>query len=382
MKLTQKDIDQAEWSGKNPDIRRDAAVPGLALRIYPSGRKSYVIEWNKGGRRGREAIGDARVTPLSIIRDLARQKLTAIKGGNLPSRREMTVKALCEMYIERHAKPKTKSWRQVDRLLKKWIIPELGRYRIDRLTRGAVAGLHSKIGTDAPINANRVVDNLKAIYNMADEWQLIPENFKNPCIGITKFPETKRARYITPGEMPKFIEALNALDDLYGRSVIWLLLLTACRESEILSLTWPQIDLQNGRILLVRTKQKREHAVPLTSAAIDVIKALPVDSESVWVFPSPHSKSGHIEGVRPSWEEVRTKAKIKDVTIHDLRRTMGSWMASQGTPLNVIGGILGHSQPSTTQIYARLFDDARRKALEGATSLIIPGASDKDQSET
>jgi integrase len=329
------------------------------------------MEWAYSGRRSREVIGDARITPLSVIRDIARRKLTAIKSGAVPCKREMDVEALCDTFMERHAKTKTTSWRQVERLLEKWVKPELGRYRIDRLTRGVVAGLHSKIGESAPTNANRVVDNLRAIYNMAAEWQLLPENFKNPCLGITRFHETKRGRYITADEMPRFVAALNALDDLYGRSVIWLLLLTACRESEILSLTWPQIDMQNKRILLVRTKQKREHAVPLTDAAVAVIKAIPIDKESPWVFTSTSSKSGHLEGVRASWNDVREKAKIPDVTIHDLRRTMGSWMASHGTSLAVIGGILGHSQPSTTAIYARLFDDARRKALESATELIL-----------
>lgn len=371
MRLTQRDVDGAVWSGSKIDIRRDDAVPGLALRVYPSGKLSYIIEWAKDRRRGREVIGDPRVVSLSRIREIAREKLASIRAGLVPAASDKTVEALCKEFIERHAKAKTQSWRQVDRLLKKWVIPNLGRYRVDRLTRGVVASLHSRIGKDSPINANRMLDHLRKIYNTAVEWGYIPKSFDNPATGVTRFPEVRRARYITPAEMPGFLKAIAAIPDLYSRSIIWLLLMTGCREREIMSLTWSQIDLVGNRLLLTRTKQKREHAVPLVPLAVEVIRQIPLVEDSPFLFPSTKSRSGHIESVRASWKESRKRAKLNDVTIHDLRRTVGSWMASAGTSLHVVGSILGHTQPSTTQIYARLFEDSRRKALEEAADSIL-----------
>jgi integrase len=379
VRLNQKDVDQAFWGGKDPDIRRDDTVRGLALRVYKSGRKSYIIEWSLAGQRGRDVIGDATITPLSRIRDIAREKLTIIKSGSLPIRPDMTISSLCDEFITRHAKAKTKSWRQTERLIDTWIKPKIGTWRIDRLTRGVVAKLHSEIGQNAPTNANRMLDHLRKIFNTAVEWGYLEKKHDNPATGITRFPEVKRGRYITQDEMPTFIEHVNKVPDIYSRSAIWLLLLTACRENEILSLKWSQVDLQNGRIFLVRTKQGREHAIPLVPMAIEIIKEIPKHKTSEFLFPSKKAKSGHMEGFRVSWDEVRKNAKIKDVTVHDLRRTMGSWMASAGTTINIIGGILGHSNPATTQIYARLFDGAKRDALESATKQMLEAKSTDGQ---
>jgi integrase len=374
MRLTQIDVDKATYSGKNPDIRRDDAVPGLALRIYPSGRKSYIIEWNKDNRRGREVIGDARITHLSKIRDIARQKITAIKAGNV-SLKVVTVADLAEEFINRHLKAKRRSWRQVERVINKWIKPELGSYRVDRLPRRVVSELHSRIGKAAPINANRTISYLRKMLNMAVEWGYLESSYDNPATRITMFPETKRSRYVTTGEMPDFIDAVNGMDDLFSRSVIWLLLLTACRENEILSLRWDQIDIGASLIHLTRTKQKKHHAVPIIPLAMDVIKGLhPVD-DSPFVFPSSISKSGHIEGVRTSWNILRDSLKVRygerRLTIHDLRRTLASWMTNQGTSTRIVGGVLGQSTAYATDIYARLSDDTRSSSMSKAVNAMV-----------
>jgi len=98
-----------------------------------------------------------------------------------------------------------------------------------------------------------------------------------------------------------------------------------------------------------------------------------------WVFPSPKkkSKTGHLTGFKRSWPKLRQRAQLPDVTIHDLRRTLGSWQAAQGASLKIIGESLGHSSTAATQIYARLSLDPVRASVTAATQAMFAAAKKK-----
>lgn len=111
--------------------------------------------------------------------------------------------------------------------------------------------------------------------------------------------------------------------------------------------------------------------VPLVELAVAILQGrLETSTGSPWVFPG-RSKTGHLVEPKSAWKRICKRAGLEDVRIHDLRRTLGSWQVATGASLPVIGKTLGHTQPKTTQIYARLQLDPVRQAVEAATAAML-----------
>ena len=87
------------------------------------------------------------------------------------------------------------------------------------------------------------------------------------------------------------------------------------------------------------------------------------------MFPSKSSKSGHFQEPRKGWQRILKRSGLKDLRIHDLRRTCGSWLALNGASQYIIAKQLGHKSPQSTAIYARLSLDPVRESLEQAVKL-------------
>jgi integrase len=100
-------------------------------------------------------------------------------------------------------------------------------------------------------------------------------------------------------------------------------------------------------------------------------ESLPSRGQSEWIFPSRRARSGHLEEPKKAWQRIRERAAARDVRIHDLRRTLGSWLAASGYGLPMIGRVLNHSQPSATAVYARLDLEPVRRALEANAQAML-----------
>ena len=167
-----------------------------------------------------------------------------------------------------------------------------------------------------------------------------------------------------PTEMPALAKSINQEPNIYVRAAIWLYLLTGMRKIELLSAKWDWIDWERAEMRLPETKQGKVHYVPLNKPARALLEQLPKEKNNVYIFPSRVNTGSHIVNIDKNWRKIRERAKLTDVHLHDLRRTVGSWMASAGVPLKVIGSVLGHRELKTTEIYSRLAEDTGRKALE------------------
>ena len=92
----------------------------------------------------------------------------------------------------------------------------------------------------------------------------------------------------------------------------------------------------------------------------------------------PGEKPGHhLVNIEKIWRRIRKAAGIEDVRLHDLRRTLGSWLAQSGNSLHLIGRVLNHSSQSTTAIYARFAQDNVREALEAHGNKLISIAGEQ-----
>jgi len=224
-----------------------------------------------------------------------------------------------------------------------------------------------------PALANRVMRVASGLFSYAIREGLLPADAIHPARGVTLYREKRRERFLTSGELVALGEALTRLEssgDLPTllAEAIRLIVLTGCRVGEILGLSWAEVDLER-RFLFLGDSKTGQKPVPLGAPAIEILKRLP--RRSPWVFPSPKKAGAPYASIRRAWYDVRDRAGLPDVRIHDLRHTTASVAAECGISLQAIGKILGHSQVSTTARYAHLGDDLVKAAAERVQGRIV-----------
>jgi integrase len=155
------------------------------------------------------------------------------------------------------------------------------------------------------------------------------------------------------------------------RDFVLLALYTGQRRGNIVAMRWSELSqtADGQRLWTISDPKNREtQIVPLLPEAVAVLKDRRerVAANSPFVFPST-GKSGHVRDIKRGWKRLRKAAKLNNLTVHDLRRTLGSWMALSGVSLPIIGKVLGHKSLRATEVYARLQTSAARDAMILAT---------------
>ena len=196
--------------------------------------------------------------------------------------------------------------------------------------------------------------------------------------GLRSF-KSDHERFLKPEELPVFFDAVLALNNTTNRDMILMLLFTGQRTVNVFGMKWKDIDLVNGtwNVDGDELKNKNSAIFPLSDQAINLLKARKQHRKSdQWVFPS-RMTDNYIKRIPYSWELVRKATGYHDLTLHDLRRTFGSWQAINGSSLSVIGRSLGHTSSSSTQIYSRLTLEPVRKSVNQAVNAIISSSGNK-----
>lgn len=239
--------------------------------------------------------------------------------------------------------------------------------KASKVSADDVAALHKAIGNAGKrTTANRVVEIVSAVYNVASKDKLIGD--MNPARGIEPFPETARDRHLTSDEAGRFVDALKA-EPIDWQDFFMLLLLTGQRLMNVASMRWRDVDLTAGTWSLsaTQTKQKAAVTVPLTAQASAILKRRRevAAKGAQFVFPAD-SAAGHITRPQRRWERLVERAGLQDVRKHDLRHTAASWLAQRGASLAIIGAALGHRDIKSTMRYAHMIIDPVRAALQSA----------------
>jgi len=381
MNITKRAVDSLTWNGKSSDIRWDSSLKGFGIRIYSSGDKVFVLSYRFEGRKHIVKIGRYGALTVQQARQEALQRLALLAQGENPfpekERRHSGDKefgALCKDYIERHASTK-KTGKEDERRIGKHLLPLWAKLESASITSADVSALHHKITkTGALYEANRVVTLVHTLFDKAREWGFVERNHENPASGITLNQESKRDRWIKEEEMPRLAKAIDNEDNVFIRNAIWIYLLTGMRKSELLKLEWKNVDLARREIRLADTKANRIHYIPLCTEAWQILSSTPRLEETRFVFPGA-KKGAHLVNIQKPWNRIRKNAGLEDVRLHDLRRTVGSWLAQAGSPLHLVGKILNHSNISTTAIYSRFSKDHERAALDAHGSKLMKIAS-------
>lgn len=384
-KLTQRGIKSAVYRG-GWDVRWDSAITGLGLRIYPSGKKAFLVSYRVHGRKRRMTLGAYGTLTLDQARRRARKLLSQVADGRDPLDEKQhkaqgeTFEDLTKKYIEDYAKgprfpehPRKKTWKADDNRLDRNIPTTWKGRKVVDIARWDVERLHNQIGALYPYEANRLLSLLGKMFRLAKGWGFIELTAGNPAEGIERFKERKRKRWLKPEELPALAKAIDAEPNIYIRAVLWLYMLTGARKAELLGAKWEDVDWARGQLRLPETKAGEEQAVSLSAPALAILQALPRQEGNPYIIPGG-KKGHHLVNIYKPWHRVRMAASLEDVRLHDLRRTVGSWLTQDGVDLNRIKDALRHSDISTTLIYARLGEDAAKPAMEQHAKRILKAA--------
>jgi integrase len=348
----------------------DDELAGFGVRIYPSKRRFYLVQYRANGRTRRVALGSHGVLTVDEARRRARGVLARVALGEDPAeaaaeeRRASTVAELAERYLVEHAEVRKKptSLRNDRLLLRTHILPRLGPVKIASVTRADVAALHHALRR-TPTTANRAVALISKMFNLAERWGLRPDG-SNPCRHVEKFREKARRRFLSRDEISRLGRALDESEGVESRSAVAalrLLLFTGARVGEVLALKWEHVDFDLGSLRLPDSKTGAKE-IPLGPEAMNVLASL--DREHSPFVIAGRDGDAPLVNLNKSWRRIRERAGIPDARLHDLRRTAASAGASIGLSLEAVGQLLGHTQAATTKRYAFLFDDTKRDAAE------------------
>jgi integrase len=375
-KLTKRRVDAAEAQAREYFLW-DEEVPGFGLRVLPSGRKGYVVQYRAGRRPRRMSLGPSTVLTCEQARSRAIIIVASVRNGQDPAahrdaqRTATTVKELAERFDREHIsirlKPSTaKEYRGN---LKRFILPALGRLTVTEVTRADIAKFHHDL-RHIPYQANRCLEVTSKMFNLAEMWGVRPDG-TNPRKHIRKYPEEKRERFLSAAELRRIGEVLREMEceGIELPSAILaarLLILTGCRLNEIMTLKWEHVDLAE-KVLRLPDSKTGAKLVHVGQPAVELLEAAERIDRNPWVIP------GTLEGKRlsdlqPFWQRVRARAGLKDVRIHDLRHTFASTAVAAGQGLPMIGKLLGHTQVQTTARYAHLAADPVKEAAERVAS--------------
>ena len=348
----------------------DRDLPGFGVRVYASGRKVYVVQMRgpAGGPR-RVAVGrHGEVSPDKARREAA-EIIDRIQRGEEPfpepEAPEPTVTDLAERYMTAHVEVNCRpgTVETFGRVVRLYILPELGHLALTAVDRSHVAALHYKM-RDKPYQANQTVSVLAKMFKLAEAWGMTPPR-RNPCRSVRHYKEHRRERFLTPEEYRRLGRVLREAETdggflPSGIAAIRLLLLTGCRKNEIVTLRWDDIDRTAGEIRISDSKTGARR-VPLTPAVERVLAGIPRIEGNPWVIAG-QNPGDHLKNLDQIWLRLRPRAGLDDVRIHDARHSFASRALAIGESLPTIGRLLGHRKVMTTARYAHLARDTEKAA--------------------
>jgi integrase len=367
--LTKKFLDEMAFPKSGQAVHWDTKIARFGVKVSHLGTISFILDYTVRGKRSRTVIGRYGDITLNEARQRALEWQRSKEAGNLkpstPKTAGLSFESMCDIYWERYGQRKKSGYSDACRI-RKYLKPAFGDTPLVSLSRAQVATFHHELGKTRPYEANRNVELIGRIIELAKSWGFYPEEQPSPTKRIEAFPEIKRERFVTVEEMPRLVAAIDEEETPYVKALIWMYLLLGLRKNELLRLKWSDIDMKAKTITIAEPKGRhgtKSHVLPLPKAVSDLLKKVPKVVGNPYMFPGFY-RGTHLTVIDRPWRRIRAKAGLEDVRIHDLRRTLGSWMAQSGVPINIIGKILNHSQLQTTQIYARLSTEPLREVMD------------------
>ena len=346
----------------------DSIVPALALRVTPTGARTYVVRGRVKGRPEsiRVTVGDARGMKLSDARQQASDVLQQMRAGNDPRRgeqRDITLAELVDDWVALHLARRSERYRDEAVRAIRYAFPQLLQRPAAQITKAdAVTVLDRLVRAGKTVMAGRTLAYSRAAFSWAQKRDLVPTNpFANLPIAAGG---TERDRVLIDDELVKVWTATGKLGYPFGPCVR-LMTLTLQREDEVAGMRWSELDLDRSlwRIPGARMKNGRAHDVHLSEPARAILRDLPHIDGCDFVFTTTGRTP--ISGFSKAKRRLDAMAGIDPWRLHDLRRTGVTKLAALGFDSIVVDKLLAH-QPAKLRGVAGVYqrhDFARERAM-------------------
>jgi integrase len=375
-KFTARFVETVKAEGGRQEYR-DTEAKGLILRVTPGGVKTWALLYSHGRRKRRLTLGEFPAIKLAKARELALDGIARVAQGQDPQGQKLAERRgrldalsfskLADAWLEKHARVKLKPTAVVEyeRMIDADLRPTIGEMAAGLITKqDVILKVRDKIaGRGARVHADHVVGMVSRIYSWAIDEEYVDSN---PAYKVRKAAAgpSVRDRVLTTEEIGLFWNGLGKAEMSEPLRLIFrLALLTGQRRSEVAGMrkceinhddklwTLPGDRMENGQTIHGRTKNRRDHMVPLTEPAMAIVlEAITLSGDSEFVFPSPvrDGRVGHINGEAVSMAMRRNRKTafgVPDMRTHDLRRTLRTFLGEQGIPDEVADRVLNHARP-------------------------------------
>lgn len=375
-KLTKSVIDKAHYdpAGSQGQYVWDSVVQGFGLRLYPSGKKSFVIQYRVDGRLRFMVLGQYGNLTVDQGRKAAQINLAETLAGKDPAvarkqarealSKTPTLQELFDYYTKRPSfQLKSLSHRTgFTKKLERHVLPKLGRMKVKVIQRRDVRLILEEIAdTGKHPLAKSVLAFTRILLNFAVDQEYIDYN---PCERIKlDLNILARDRVLYEEEIRTFWNEVSQIGvSPQVQLALKLQLVTAQRIGEIAKARWEYFNLEKGIWTIPRENvknRKGDHLIPLSGLARELIEELLLyRDESGWLLPSPSRRDVHVKATtmtRAIWKE-RKEGVFKDIpkfTPHDLRRTAATMLSREEVERSYIKQILNHTENDVTSIYIR-----------------------------
>ena len=400
--ITKRSVDTL----KSGEVVADTEIRGFVARRLPSGVVTYGLRYTDkttGARRWMALGLHGNLTP-DKARDLAQENAGLVAGKRDPHAETRAARrrakeaqgtrfgVLADEFIKRYAKPSLRTWEESERILNKYVRPSWGERPVAEITRLDVTELLDRIeDQNGPVMADRVLAVIRKLFN----WQAARSHtFMSPIVrgmGRTKPTERARSRVLGDDELRAFWMA-TAHEDVaavFGPACRFVLL-SAQRPGECFEVRRRSIDQEHvWKLDAGAYKNKRDHFVPLSDAAVEILDAMPKPKrdDADYIFTTTGGRapfSGRSKAKRKldaamlaALRDDKPGAKLEPWVLHDLRRTARSLMSRAGVSADIAERVLGHVIPGVRGVYDRhsYLDEKREtlKALAGLADRIVSG---------
>ncbi len=389
-KITKSILDAAELKDK-PYFKWCSELPGFGVRIFPNGKKTFYVDYynQKTRERKRMSIGGFGKLTVDEARKMARITLGDTLRGEDPllerktRRGSLTVSDLCDDYLKaarqgliigRSGKAKKSSTLETDAgrierhikpLLGKKLVIDLERSDIAKFISNITAGKTAYVGKSERLRGKIVVAGgagtaarttglLGGILSYAVSQGVIKHN---PAHGVKRPADQKRERRLTADEFKALGKALSEADHIPWQAIVGIKLLafTGCRLSEIVKLTWNEVDI-SGHCIRLGDSKTGASIRPLGKPAIDLIKSIMLEKPAGFVLPGVREPAKPYGSLDRAIDRITKLAKLEGVTAHTLRHSFASVAADLNYSDNTIGAILGHAGSGITSRYTHRLD--------------------------
>ena len=351
-RLTELSVRKAK-AGAAATVTWDILQRGLALRVQPTGRKSWYVVYSRHGRPRWLHLGAADAIGLADARTLAAEAMLAVARGGDPAaerkaqRGSGTFAELADRYLE-HAKKVNKSWAQARALVQRHLLPKWGKLQTTAITRSDIKAMMARI--EAPVTANQTLAAASAILTWAVKEELAAAN---PCKLIDRNPTKSRERVLADLEVPLFWKAFGEADLVTG-AALKTILLTGQRPGEVARMRrehitdggwWTMPGMPDEKLGWRGTKNKKTHRVWLPAS----VQSLIGEGSAGFVFAGPR---GHaVGGLDATMREISAKLGVDPVWPHDLRRTHGTTITKLKFGRDAMNRVQNHKEGGIADVY-------------------------------